>query len=555
MPASLCFGYHPKGFKESTTVVLRKPQKPRPDTPKAYRSIALLNTMGKLLEKLVANRISKAAEDYNLLLDEQMGARPKRSTISAVKLLTEQIHTKWGKDKKRVASLLSLDISGAFDNVSHERLIHNLREKGIPRWITQFVESFLEGRTTSLVLGTFKGDQTPTNTGIPQGSSLSPILFLFFVSTLLPMLQTPSSTAVRFVDDTNILTWSNSTEENCRNLEKHHGICEEWAKKHRVRFALEKYQLMHFTRARKRHNLEATCNHKTIACLSQKFKFHLSPAQVILARPKLHWGAHIKKVQQKSHTQVQSISSLSQSSWGATFTKSKPLYSTIVRLALTYGSLIWAETGPVGKISERIVNPLRSIQKKCLKLVTGAYNSTSNRVLEHESSVLPIEIYLKQRRVQHAGLSDKTSVQETISSVCAKVKLPVNGREKRHALNRIKDVAEWTGICGGETNKGRQKEAGRVAAFQECANSWTNNRVQRSGRRATADPESWNAAKIITDKQTGRKRLNFSEAPSTIHRNLNRAQSSVAIQLRGEHIGLSSYLHRRKVPGVETPKC
>ncbi|KAI1007665.1 hypothetical protein K3495_g568 [Podosphaera aphanis] len=89
--------------------------------------------MSKLLEKLVANRILKAAEQIDLLPEEQMGARPKRYTISAVELLTEQIHTIWGKDKKKVASLLSLDISGAFDNVSHKRLIRNLREKGIPR--------------------------------------------------------------------------------------------------------------------------------------------------------------------------------------------------------------------------------------------------------------------------------------------------------------------------------------------------------------------------------------------------------------------------------------
>ncbi|KAI0997925.1 hypothetical protein K3495_g10264 [Podosphaera aphanis] len=91
--ACLTHGYHPKGFKESTTIVLRKSQKSRYDTPKAYRPIALLNTMGKLLEKLVANRISKVAEDHNLLPDEQMGARPKRSTISAIELLTEQIRT------------------------------------------------------------------------------------------------------------------------------------------------------------------------------------------------------------------------------------------------------------------------------------------------------------------------------------------------------------------------------------------------------------------------------------------------------------------------------
>ncbi|KAI1001540.1 hypothetical protein K3495_g6663 [Podosphaera aphanis] len=92
--------YHPKDFKESTKLVLRKPQKPRYDTPRSYRPIALLNTMGRLLEKLVANCISKAAEDFNLLPEEQMGARSKRSTISAIELLTKQIHTIWGKGKK-----------------------------------------------------------------------------------------------------------------------------------------------------------------------------------------------------------------------------------------------------------------------------------------------------------------------------------------------------------------------------------------------------------------------------------------------------------------------
>ncbi|KAI1000463.1 hypothetical protein K3495_g7731 [Podosphaera aphanis] len=56
--------------------------------------------MGKLLEKLVANRILKAAEDHNLLPDEQMGARPKRSTISAVEVPTEKI-TQFGEKTQR----------------------------------------------------------------------------------------------------------------------------------------------------------------------------------------------------------------------------------------------------------------------------------------------------------------------------------------------------------------------------------------------------------------------------------------------------------------------
>ena len=236
---------------------------------------------------------------------------------------------------------------------------------------------------------------------------------------------------------------------------------------HGVRFAPEKYQLMHFTRARKRHDLKATVS----------IQGHLTSPQSSLRvlgiyfDPKLNWGAHIKKIEQKSHTQVQSISRLAQSTWGATFKKSKLLYSTLVRPALTYGSQIWAEAGPSGKIPERIVKPLRSIQRKFLKHVTGAYKSTSSRVLEHETSVLPIELYLKQRRVQHAGLSAKLPVQKTITSVCNKIKQPVRGREEIHDRNRSKDVAEWNRICGREEQVKRQKAAVKIAAFQEWRHS------------------------------------------------------------------------------------
>jgi hypothetical protein len=111
--------YHPKPFRHSRTVVLRKPQKPMYDVAKAYRPIALLNTLGKVLEKIVARRVSALAEEHNLLPTTQMGARPGRSTVTALEMLTEQIRTVWANDNSLVASMLSLDISGAFDNVSH----------------------------------------------------------------------------------------------------------------------------------------------------------------------------------------------------------------------------------------------------------------------------------------------------------------------------------------------------------------------------------------------------------------------------------------------------
>src|ERR1700712_358271 len=126
--------------------------------------------------------------------------------------------------------MLCLDISGAFPSVSHPRLIHHLKACQIPSNLVQFVQSFLQNRTTCLRLGENTDIPRPQPTGIPQGSTLSPILFLYFARTLLPEIEKSGVSAMGFVDDTNMLTWGKTTEENCRKLEEAHEICVQWAK-------------------------------------------------------------------------------------------------------------------------------------------------------------------------------------------------------------------------------------------------------------------------------------------------------------------------------------
>ena len=124
-------GYHPRIFKEANTIILKKPKKPDYSEPKAYRPIALLDTVGKALESIISRRLSTLAEKHKLLPDQQMGARKGRSVETALETLTESVHTIWNQRHKKVASLLSLNVAGAFDNVSHERLLHNLKIKRI----------------------------------------------------------------------------------------------------------------------------------------------------------------------------------------------------------------------------------------------------------------------------------------------------------------------------------------------------------------------------------------------------------------------------------------
>ena len=94
----------------------------------------MLSTIGKVVETLIAKCLKKAAEENHLLPDTQMGARVGRSTKTALELFTRQIYTIWGS-KQHVATLLLVDISGAFDTVNPTRLLDTLRKKRLPHWI------------------------------------------------------------------------------------------------------------------------------------------------------------------------------------------------------------------------------------------------------------------------------------------------------------------------------------------------------------------------------------------------------------------------------------
>jgi retron-type reverse transcriptase len=81
--------------------------------------------------------------------------------------------------------VLSLDIARAFDTVNHIRLLDNLRKKWIPLWFVQMVKSFLTERTTTLLVDGEESAPRQLAAGVPQGSPLSPILFLFYNALLL----------------------------------------------------------------------------------------------------------------------------------------------------------------------------------------------------------------------------------------------------------------------------------------------------------------------------------------------------------------------------------
>ena len=99
---------YPDEWRESITVVLRKPGKPSYADPKAYRPIALLNTLGKLFSSIIADDLSHFCKTRGVLPDNQFGGRPAPTTTDSMILMTHRIKEQWRRQK--VVSVLFLDI-------------------------------------------------------------------------------------------------------------------------------------------------------------------------------------------------------------------------------------------------------------------------------------------------------------------------------------------------------------------------------------------------------------------------------------------------------------
>jgi hypothetical protein len=146
--------------------------------------------------------------------------------------------------------MLLMDISGAYDNVAHQRLVDNIRRLGLA-WIAPWIASFLQNWATRLLITGVLSDQFSTPTRIPQGSPISPILFLIYNTPLIRactgLFSQQQVTTYGWVDDTCALVASHSYAANVQALETMLVKADAWARRHASKFAPDKFELIHFT--------------------------------------------------------------------------------------------------------------------------------------------------------------------------------------------------------------------------------------------------------------------------------------------------------------------
>ena len=203
--ANLTFetGVFPSQFKIAEVKPLLKNPDLDPTDHASYRPISNLNSIGKILEKLVHARISTHLLNSPNFSDLQSGYRPFHSTETAnLKILNDLI---FNSSKGSPSMLISLDLSSAFDCVIHTKLLDRLHDDfGIDGNCLKWLKSYLQDRSQYVSLMNARSPTTLLQTGVPQGSVLAPLLFSSYVSPITRLAYQHGLSCHSYADDTTI---------------------------------------------------------------------------------------------------------------------------------------------------------------------------------------------------------------------------------------------------------------------------------------------------------------------------------------------------------------
>jgi hypothetical protein len=329
--ASLEEGTLPRQWRHAKIIPLKKPNKENYTVAKAWRPISLLATLGKVLESVVAERISHAVEIYGLLPTSHFGARKQRSAEQALVLLQEQIYSAWRG--RRVVSLISFDVKGAYNGVCKERLLQRMKARGIPEDLLRWVEAFCSERTAVIQInGQLSEVQSLPQAGLPQGSPLSPILFLFFNADLVQRQIDSQGGAIAFVDDFTAWVTGPTAQSNREGIEAIINEALDWEKRSGATFEADKTAIIHFTpKAYKSDQGPFTIKGQTV-----EPKDHVKILGVLMDA-RLKYKEHIARAASKGLEAAMELRRLR----GLSPATARQLFTATVAPAVDYASNVW----------------------------------------------------------------------------------------------------------------------------------------------------------------------------------------------------------------------
>ena len=319
----------------------------------SYRPISLLPAIGKLLEKLIAQRLVRYFDAYDMFSPHQFGFRAKFSTEHAVLDIHEKILN--NLDKRLNTCAIFLDLAKAFDSVSHNILLRKLARYGIRGNIFRFFQSYLSGRSQFVRINDVNSSLMNIEFGVPQGSILGPLLFLIFINDL------PEATNffIRlFADDTFLCSQNDDifALESEVNIELNKVFI--WLASNKLTLNISKSKYMLFSNKTKiDRNLNIKINENRLEnCVSYKYLG-------VIFDCNLNWKSHIDRVREKVNKACGALSKLRHY---VDLDTLKNVFYALVHSHLRYGVVVW------GNAAENDIKPLHSLLNRVVRIMTFA---------------------------------------------------------------------------------------------------------------------------------------------------------------------------------------
>jgi len=325
-----------------------------------YRPVSLISNVGKVLERLIFDKLYAYCEERNILTWRNSGYRKGDSTSN--QLINIVNNTYKNLDNTEESALIFLDQSKAFDRIYHGGLMAKLESIGLYGPLLNLMNDYLHNRKICVSIDGNKSKWFRVTAGVPQGSILGPLLFLIYVNDIVDNLE---SEIYLYADDAVLMTNFKRRQPNTafeqlnRDLER----LTNWASDNFMSFNATKTKFMVVS------NSSDDIEYPELMMNGTKLEqVHTYPQLGIHLNDRMNWDDHINHTINKASKKINIIWKLSRE---LPRYATENIYTSYIRPQLEYGCLVY--TSCTKAQSQR----LESVQRRAAIACTGAFNRTS----------------------------------------------------------------------------------------------------------------------------------------------------------------------------------
>lgn len=359
--SSFISGIFPEKLKISKIKTMFK--KGNESHPTSYRPLSILSAFSKIFERVMYIRLINFLESNNLFDEEQHGFRAGKSVVTAGVDLVETIINAIDKGNNVVG--IFMDLSKAFDSVSHSKLVSILHSMGIQGLSLKWFESYLNKRkqfvetvhiTQNKFLEQVKSSLKTVKYGVPQGSILGPVLFLCYLKNLPSVLENENSKFCLYADDSNLIVTGKHQSDIESTTRNNFLRIREFFNDRNLLLNLEKTNCMSFCTRQNRNKSKPNINTSDYSIEHKESVKFLG----LYMDKNLSWNCHINHLEKKISSGLFVLKSMSKY---CSIEVLKVIYFAHIHSHIAFGIALYGAT------SDKNLQTILILQKKAVRII------------------------------------------------------------------------------------------------------------------------------------------------------------------------------------------